>query len=354
MRVTITAIVAVVLLWAAPTRATVVFKFSSDPGTSPDAIGGFAAAGAMWSALFTDNVTVNIHIAFTDTLPPQTLGSTSYANTSASYTAVRDALTADRITVHDTTAVSFLQPGAALNLVLNRTSNNPNGAGSATSYLDSDGDANNTTIRLTTANAKALRLWPATDPAADADIQFNSTFNWDFNRADGVTGYDFVGIAVHEIGHALGFVSGVDILDNNSPPVAGPFRDDQFTYVSPADLFRFSTTSTNFGIGVIDWSADTRDKYFSIDGGTTKLAGFSTGGNFGDGRQASHWLDNLGIMDPTAAQGELLSISTHDTRLLDVIGWDPFTLATIPEPSTTALGLVGLLLVLRTTRRQLD
>jgi uncharacterized repeat protein (TIGR01451 family) len=122
----------------------------------------------------------------------------------------------------------------------------------------------------------------------------------------------------------LGFTSGVDILDGNSPPVNGPFSDVQFTFVSGKDLFRFSDDSVDQDAGVIDWTADTRAKYFSVDGGATDLGGFSTGRTFGDGRQASHWKDDrgLGIMDPTVGAGESPQITALDLRLFDVIGWD--------------------------------
>ena len=53
-----------------------------------------------------------------------------------------------------------------------------------------------------------------------------------------------MGLAAHEIGHALGFMSGVDILDGNSS--AGSYADSQFTYVNPLDLFRYSTHSSIF------------------------------------------------------------------------------------------------------------
>ena len=115
-----------------------------------------------------------------------------------------------------------------------------------------------------------------------------------------------------------------------------------FTFVSSLDLFRYSADST--AQNVIDWTASTTDKYFSLDRGLTAIASFSTGRNFGDGQQASHWKDNLGIgiMDPTAARGELLAISANDLLAFDVIGWN---VAAIPEPSTyamMALGLAGL------------
>jgi hypothetical protein len=99
------------------------------------------------------------------------------------------------------------------------------------------------------------------------------------------------------------------------------------------DLFRFSQSSIANGKGVIDWAANTTDKYFSINGGIKKIASFSTGQIYGDQQQASHWKDDLGIgiMDPTAAPGELLEISQQDQQLLDVIGWDR---TAAPEPSS--------------------
>jgi hypothetical protein len=296
------------------------FNFTPAAGTSQLAIDGFAAAGSLWSSLFTDNVTVNVNINFA-ALSAGTLGETGSSNRSFSYTQVYNALKNDRSSADDNTAVNNLSKGSTFNMLLNRTANSPKGFGSATPYLDNDGDANNKTINLTTANAKALGL-QSNGTSIDASIAFSNLFTWDFNRSNGITSgaFDFVGIAAHEIGHALGFMSGVDILDGNSSSTY--YNDNQFTYVSPLDLFRYSTDSKN--VKAIDWTADKREKYFSLDGGVTKIATFSTGDIFGDGRQNSHWKDNLGlgIMDPTSAPGELLNITENDKRAFDVIGWN--------------------------------
>jgi len=157
-------------------------------------------------------------------------------------------------------------------------------------------------------------------------------------------------VAVHEIGHLLGFISGVDNLDGNGN--APGLNDNQLKFVSAIDLYRFSSRSigTGGGVGVIDWTADNTVKYLSEDGGLTPLVTFSNGDNFGDGVGASHWEDNLGIgiMDPTVASGEFLSIMANDLAAFDMIGYN---LTPTPEPSNCILlgaaGLAGFALVRR-------
>jgi len=312
-------------------------------GTGSQAEIGFQAAAQLWEDLLGDSIDVNIDVGFS-VLGSGILGSTATQRDTFTYSDFTTALIADQTSTDDFTAISNLQAGSDFDILINRTNDNPNGSGSATFYVDHDASVNNQTIRMSLANAKALGLLGAS-ATKDAEIQFNSDFTFDFDRSDGISAgaFYFIGIAAHEIGHALGFTSGVDILDSNSTGTF--FNEDAFTWVNTLDMFRYSTDSVISD--ALDWTADNRDKYFSIDGGISNLGLFSTGTTYGDGRQASHWKDNLGLglMDPTTGTGEQIDITALDSQAFDVIGWDLISNNQIPVPGTFALfalGLIGL------------
>jgi hypothetical protein len=324
------------------------FNFNASPSIDSQAYNGFVSAGNLWSNIFTDDVTINFDIGY-ETLEEGVLAQAGSTEAFFSYDRFRSALTSDQTSFDDISAVANLKAGSSFDMLINRTSNRPVGTKIETPYLDDDGDANNSNIWMSTANAKALGLRAKDDLQRDAELTFSNRFTYDFNPNDGIdsNAFDFIGIAAHEIGHALGFLSGVDVLDNNGGPPG--FDDDQFSYVSPLDMFRYSSASRLVSKGVIDWTADNRDKYFSLDGGDTMLGilhpeqGFSTGTTFGDRNQASHWKDDLGrgIMDPTFSYGELGRITELDKRAFDAIGWNRRDAKPIPTPAMLP-GLIGL------------
>lgn len=304
------------------------FTFNAPSGTPQDVINGFTEAGNLWSSVFTDPVTVNININFGD-LGDSILGGTVARRYPVSYNLVRALMYGDISSMDDWTAFSSLLPEEYFNLLINQTSNSSSGSPEIP-YLDINGSTNNTKVNLTAANAKALGL-SAYLPVNNVDgtIQFSDRVNWDFDRSNGIDpfAFDFIGVAAHEIGHALGFISGVDLLDSITG-IIGPILPDNFYRVTSMDLFRFSTESAarsrQIGAPIIDFTASATEKYFSIDGGKTLLSPFSTGTYLGDGQQASHWQDNLGIgiMGPTIDYGDLLEITSNDLKLFDVIGWN--------------------------------
>jgi hypothetical protein len=341
--------VALSLGFLAPSAHALTFVLNdvSVGGMSTQQMAAFQTAANYWSSKFSDPVTVYLDIGFNN-LGPNILGSTGSSYVVTDYSNIRGALVADATSSLDLVATSHLQSGSALKFLATQ--------GDGSVRFDNDGSVNNTTLGLTTANAKAMGFGVGTDTLhPDASIQFATAYSGDFvyTRAGGIPSdkIDFVTVAEHEIGHALGFTSGVDYIDYcmkaagaaacGLPNTASRFEDD--AWYQPLDLFRYS------GDGVADVSVG-GTPYFSVDGGATNLALFSTGSDHGNGWQASHFgPDQVNLMRPFVGDGESYDASSRDLAAFDAIGWD---IAPVPEPSTWAMLAAGLGMVGWTSRRR--
>ena len=172
--------------------------------------------------------------------------------------------------------------------------------------------------------------------------------------------FDYV--LAHEIGHALGFRSGVDLADANALPGRaapnGARGLNNLAWGTVLDLFRYGDLD---GVETLDWSIG-GSPCLSINAGASCVGDLSTGSFNGDGRQASHWKDDilldtftpLGIMDPTATgKGGVrpfMAITAADLIAFDAIGYD--VAQAVPEPATLGMVLVGLGLAGVSSRRR--
>ncbi len=284
-----------------------------------DAVAAMEVAAATWESMLSDPVTIEIDVreATVFELGFGVAGAAFPRWYEERYPLIRSALLADATSPDDALATAHLQPGpqmrfqtwdAQQNVVIN----------------EGDDWINNWSL-LPRANLKALGL-PIeegdTDP--DAEILWGDFFLdqvFDFERIDGIEGADFISTAIHEIGHALGFLSGADDYDIVFAGVSlvTPEEINDLPVLRPLDLFRYSTGS----VPLPDLTPGV-DAYFSIDGGITNLGNFATGEFFGDGWQPGHWQfdSDQGIMEAFLSDNAIHNLSPLDLRAMDVIGWD--------------------------------
>ena len=331
------------------------FNFEYAPGTTLEQMIGFEMAGQFWSEYLADHVSINLFVEMTDTLPENVVGGALpglMANQTFTDYRTQIAADADPHSATDQGVVSGL----------NRYGRN------SYSVLMNDYKAasGNSEVKMTRANAKALGFTvddPLTGGLEGLDSYIlmsdlsNLTANQDSNNNNDISWHygfdnnnvpnkklDFLSVALHEVGHALGFVSGID--DGDWLTTMDGYRsmgdeyegssgnDAKLTNATPVDMLRFSNQIGEWRdeAEISEYAVDMSfggNPFFSINGGGSAMAYFATGeetNKGGDGNQASHWKKNdatpLGIMDPVLSTGMRREISNLDTTLFDAIGWN--------------------------------
>ena len=311
-------------LTASATGLTIVLRATQQLEGNPEAKAAFIAAAAKLEALIKDPITIVIDVDYGTTFFGQPFsGSTVLGSTSTqqlyfngNYTDVRN-----RLVNHASNA----QEGALYASL--PSSSIPTDIGS----ID--------TVLIASPLLRALGALPSdattdtTTPGSAPKIGFNSAFGFDFNPSDGITNNrtDFDAVAVHEMGHALGFNSEVGDreLDSTRPLVATIW-----------DLFRFRPGTANLN------NFSTAQRILSSGGTQVQFnggpeLGLSTGrpdGTGGDGKQASHWKDDaltsgnfIGIMDPTIPANRRELMTTNDQGAIDSFGY--LITASSPPPN---------------------
>ncbi|HSK64610.1 MAG TPA: NF038122 family metalloprotease, partial [Pyrinomonadaceae bacterium] len=197
---------------------------------------------------------------------------------------------------------------------------------------------NATTVSVSSSIARAIGLLnPVAQPTDNAArIGINNSINYDFDRTDGLSGTDFEAVAVHEIGHALGFTS------RSGATGSGTITPSMW------DLYRFrsGTTSATFTTAqrIMTLGGPTLNSQFYFVPGASQL-GLSDGGpsgstnNNADGNQSSHWRQAnrnnnvvIGIMDPRIGPGVLRNLMPNDVAAMSVFGYNSNVVPPPPPP----------------------
>lgn len=245
------------------------------------ALAAFNRAAQQWAGLFTDGTTITINANLANLGGGTVIGAASTVLLSVGHDTMRAALQASAD--GDDGIVASLPTAAQFTATL------PGGFGLTGNILG------------TKAALKAVGGFGNLDGtfgATDATLTFNTQFAFDFDNSNGVSPglVDFETVAAHEIGHALGFASVVDSVDQL-------VNNGQAANVSPflLDFFRFANGTANDPSNAASFTTATRflspggspiTDFITAVGAEAVENAMSTGAFTGDGRQASHWKDN--------------------------------------------------------------
>lgn len=297
----------------APIGLTIVLRATAQLDANPTAKQAFIAAAAKWESLIKDQITVAVDVDYGTTFfgtafsSPNVLGATSSPQFSSAgnYPDVRQRLINRAPASSTELTLDTALPAASV----------PTDIGAATRVF------------LGSPVLRALGLLPATyvnDPQGipAPQIAFNSAFGFDFDPSDGITGNrtDFDAVAVHEMGHLLGFDSFVGDRELDPTDPLG---------LTVWDLFRFRPGTANLNtFGTANRILSSGGTQVQFSGGSE--LGLSTGrpdGNGGDGEQAAHWKADeqsgnfIGIMDPTIARNVRETMTAADQNTVDFFGY---------------------------------
>ena len=158
-------------------------------------------------------------------------------------------------------------------------------------------------VNLYTSNAEIKALGGDVAPSSqeiDGYLGVSSTQSFDYDTTGATVPadeYSFIGVAEHELTHALGRFS--------STP----------TNYTPLDLFRYAAPGTLAGFGGTP-------AYFSLDNGTTDLVDYDTQSDYSDWLGTQNGTATLDSFNAFETPGTLLPITMNDRLELAALGFD--------------------------------
>ena len=279
------------------------------------AVTSFTRAEAYLESQFGDPITVTVNVSFAN-MGSGIIGATSSATiANRAYSTVRAGLIAG-MDANDTIQ-SFLPSGTTIPVRYVGTS------------------ATVTQENLLEVNRANYKATVGTSSGNDGSMQYNSSFNFDYDPSNGITGSQtsLVDVIIHEVGHALGFVSSADNQGGGVMHMLDIIRfqnTDGTGDYNPDTTAEFSTTPRT-----VDYNTPNDDAISDVIAGEWRMSD-------GTPYQASHFREqgaNIGIMDPAFSGGQTFYpnfFKTSDSSVFDAIGWD--------FPSSGGGGCVGVVI----------
>ncbi len=300
--------------------------FSCDSGLTTDGTCGTlnSTIADIYSTVFT-NANASIYAEYGST----GLASSSQFLTNVTYTSYANALASHEGDANDGTAVASLG-GNTTNPVVGGYGVALSGA--LASALGLAGTAHSLGV---TSTGSSCTL--GTAGCYNGIITFSNTAGiWYYRTGAQAAGaYDIFTAAEHEIDEILGTTSCIP-GSNTAPTSISVGCTNGGNAVGAADLFRYASAGTRSFLSTDNGST----AYFSINGGTTIIAGYNNspnGADYGDWDSGALRVQNA-FGTPGVSGTNINNDGGSEIALLDAIGYNVIT---TPEPGSAALLLTG-------------